>query len=205
MSKYGLEFIATPYKRNLKFVEGLKKYLKRQLMLQLELSFEKLVDAALHLESVEMEHSDDGGVGSTNPTKKRFPPGKSGSSFQHKKKKAISSSSQPQTQSQTPAQPSGTRPPKKCFNCGSPDHFIRECPKPLYCTFCKKEGHRISACPIAPASAKPGRLNAAKAPTTSAQPKGTHPSVLEGSILFHGRSFRVLLIRVSLTHSYQRN
>ena len=67
LSKYGLEFIATPYKRNLKFVEGLKKYLKRHLMLQLELSFEKLVDAALHLESVEMEHSDDDRGGSKNP------------------------------------------------------------------------------------------------------------------------------------------
>ena len=41
-------------------------------MLQLELSFEKLVDSALHLEAVEMEHSDDGGVGPPTPPRRDF-------------------------------------------------------------------------------------------------------------------------------------
>ena len=82
-----------------------------------------------------MEHSEDGGVGASNPAKKRFPPGKSGSFLaQKKKKKAISSSSQPQIQPQSQSQPSGTRPPRKCFNCDSPDHMIKECPKPLSCS-----------------------------------------------------------------------
>ena len=56
MSKYGLEYISTSYKKNLKFVFGLKKYLKKSLMLQLKISFEELVDVALHLEAVEKEH-----------------------------------------------------------------------------------------------------------------------------------------------------
>ena len=41
LSQYGLEFISTSYKKNLKFVSGLKKYLKKSLLLQLKLSFEE--------------------------------------------------------------------------------------------------------------------------------------------------------------------
>ena len=167
-------------------------------MLQLKLPFDELVDAALHLEAVEHERDSDGdGEGSKNPNQRRGPFQKNKPWNKKKKTGGFAVQAQPQIQSQ----PSGTRPPRKCFNCGSPDHFIRECPKPLYCTFCKKEGHRISTCPIAPASAKPGKLNAAKAPASSARPRGTHPSVLEGSILFHGRSCRVLF-DTGASHSF---
>ena len=74
LSKYGLEYISTPYKKNLKFVSGLKKYLKKSLMLQLKLSFEELVDSALHLEAVEKEiDSGDDVEVRKNPNKKQFP------------------------------------------------------------------------------------------------------------------------------------
>ena len=47
LSKYRVEFINTPRKKNLRFVEGLKKYLKNVLLLQLNLPFEELVDSAI--------------------------------------------------------------------------------------------------------------------------------------------------------------
>ena len=74
LSKYGLEFISTSYKKNLKFVSGLKKYLKKSLLLQLKLSFEELVDSALHLETVEKECDSGNEVEvRKNPDKKQSP------------------------------------------------------------------------------------------------------------------------------------
>ena len=94
LSKYGLEFISTSYKKNLKFVSGLKKYLKKSLLLQLKLSFEELVDSALHLETVEKECDSDVDVEvSKNPNKKRFPFHRPNSSSNKKKKKQATYSS----------------------------------------------------------------------------------------------------------------
>ena len=152
---YGLEFISTSYKKNLKFVSGLKKYLKKSLLLQLKLSFKELVDSALHLETVEKEcDSGDDVEVSRNSNKRQFPFQKS-RSFPSKKKKTGSSNSQPQSV--------GTPFIRKCFNCGSPDHMIRACPKPLFCRYCKKEGHHVSTCPTVPAVAMSSKLYAAKA------------------------------------------
>ena len=152
LSKYGVEFINTPRKKNLRFVDGLKKYLKKVLLLQLKLSFEELVDSALCLEAVEKERdSGDNVEVSKNPNKKRFPFHKPNSS-NHKKKKQATSSSQPSSA------PSVQR---VCYNCGSLDHFLHSCPKPRICRYCKKEGHRVSDCPIASKGFKSGKLNVA--------------------------------------------
>ena len=100
----------------MKFVSGLKKYLKKSLLLHLKLSFEDLVDSALHLETIEKEcDSGDDVEVSKNPNKKLFLFQKS-RSFPSKKKKTGSSNSQPQS-ARTPFI-------RKYFNCGSPDHMI---------------------------------------------------------------------------------
>ena len=89
LSKYVLEHVSTPYKNDLKFVNGLKKYLKRPLLLQLDRSFKKLVDVALHLEAVEkeMDSNDDVGV-RKNHGKKKFS-SHNAKSFPNKKKKTV--------------------------------------------------------------------------------------------------------------------
>lgn len=192
LSKYGLEFISTSYKKNLKFVSGLKKYLKKSLLLQLKLSFEELVDSALHLETIEKECDSDVDVEvSKNPNKRPFPIQKK--PFPSKKKKTGGPSSQPQS--------SGTPFVRKCFNCGSPDHIIRACPKPLFCRYCKREGHRSSTCPIAPNNSSSGKLNVANASGGPSQSKGISPSILEGSILFYDHSIRVLF-DTGASHSF---
>ena len=120
LSKYGLEFIGTPYKKNLKFVFGHKKYLKKSLMLQLKLSFEELVDSALHLEAVEKERdSSDEAEVRKNPHKMTFPFQRSQSFPPRKKEKQDGSSFHPY------ASPSSIR-VLACFNCGSRDHLARE-------------------------------------------------------------------------------
>ena len=40
LSKYGVEYINTPLKKNQRFVYGLKKSLKKPLLLKLEVSFD---------------------------------------------------------------------------------------------------------------------------------------------------------------------
>ena len=176
LSKYGLEFISTSYKKNMKFVSGLKKYLKKSLMLQLKLSFEELVDSALHLEAIEKEcDSGDDVEVRKNPNKKKFPFHKQGF-FPSKKKKPIESGSNSQS--------AGTPSIRKCFNCGSPDHMIRACLKPLFCRYCKNEGHHVSSCPTVPANAKSGKLYVDKASGGSSQPRGNSPSILDGIIMF---------------------
>ena len=109
-----------------------------------------------------------------------------------KKKKQATSSSQPSSA------PSNQR---ACYNCGSLDHLLRSCPKSRICRYFKKEGHWVSDCPIAPKGFKSGKLNVAKASGDSSQPKGITPSVLEGFILFHGRSIRVLF-DTGASHSF---
>ena len=161
-------------------------------MLQLKLSFEELVDSALHLGTVEKECDSDFDVEvSKNPNKKPFPFQKK--SFPSKKKKTGGSSSQPQS--------SGTPFVRKCFNCGSSDHIIRACSNPLFCRYCKKEGHHVSTCPTVSAVAKSSKLYAAKNSEGPAQPKGISPSILEGSFLFHDHSIRVLF-DTGASHSF---
>ena len=130
-------------------------------MLELKLSFEELVDSALHLEAIEGEcdSSDDVEV-CKNPNKKQSPLDEP-EFFPSKKKKSVESDS--------PSQSAGTPSIRKCFNCGSPDHMIRACPKPLFCRYCKKEGHRISTCPIAPNNSQPGKPSIADAPGGSSR------------------------------------
>lgn len=61
-------------KKNLKLVSGFKKYLKKSLMLQLKVSFDELVNSALHLEAVEKEKDSSNEVEvRKNPYKKKFP------------------------------------------------------------------------------------------------------------------------------------
>jgi hypothetical protein len=91
------------------------------LMLQFKLSFEELVDSMLHLEAVEKERdSSDETEVCKNSNKKKFQFHKL--KFFPQKKKFVGSNSQP---SGAPS----TR--KECFNCGSSDHMICDCPKPI--------------------------------------------------------------------------
>ena len=55
LSKYGIEYINTPMKKNQRFVYGLNKNLKKPLLLKLEVSFDQLVDIALRLEEADRE------------------------------------------------------------------------------------------------------------------------------------------------------
>lgn len=53
LSKYGLELIRTPLHKNQKFVDMLRKHLRKTLLTQLEVSFEKLVDTTLKLKEIQ--------------------------------------------------------------------------------------------------------------------------------------------------------
>ena len=55
LSKYGVEYINTPLKKNQRFVYGLNKNLKKPLLLKLEVSFDQLIDIALRLEEADRE------------------------------------------------------------------------------------------------------------------------------------------------------
>ena len=55
LSKYGVEYINTPFKKDQRFVYGLNKNLKRSLLLTLEVSFDQLIDIALRLEEADRE------------------------------------------------------------------------------------------------------------------------------------------------------
>ena len=55
LSKYGVEYINTPLKKNQRFVYGLNKNLKKPLLLKLEVTFDQLVDIALRLEEANKE------------------------------------------------------------------------------------------------------------------------------------------------------
>ena len=48
---------------------------------------------------------------------------------------------------------------KRCYNCGSSDHYVTKCPEPLYCRYCKGLGHYLSTCPTRP-SKREGKLKA---------------------------------------------
>ena len=50
---------------------------------------------------------------------------------------------------------------KRCYNCGSSDHYVTKCPEPLYCRYCKGSGHYLSTCPTRP-SKREGKLKASK-------------------------------------------
>lgn len=118
-------------------------------MLRLELTFEKLVDAALQLEAIEKEKdSNDEGNVRGNPNKMKFFH-KSRPFHPSKKKKHRGSFQSPATASAKPF---------SCFNCGAPDHPVRKCPKPKRCLYCKKERHLVSACPKREKVSRQGHL-----------------------------------------------
>ena len=50
LSKFGIEYINTPSKKNQRFVYGLNKNLKKPLLLKLEVPFDELVVIELRLE-----------------------------------------------------------------------------------------------------------------------------------------------------------
>lgn len=35
-----------------------------------------------------------------------------------------------------------------CYNCGSEDHFFRDCYRPVVCFSCKESGHKVRKCSL---------------------------------------------------------
>ena len=134
LSKYGIDYINTPLKKNQRFIYGLNKNLKKPLLLKLNVPFDELVDIALRLEEADRESASE--VGTSN---KRH-------SFIKFKSPNSSKKGKPTTSVATTSTP--TR--GMCYNCGSRDHYSNSCPQPLFCRYCKSSGHLLSSCPVRP-------------------------------------------------------
>lgn len=122
LSKYGVKHINTPLKKNQKFVYELKKNLKKALLLKLEVSFEKLVDTALRLNEEKKDNSDEAGGVKRSFSQKKHP---------FNKFMSFNSNKTPKKQGHDSKELS--RITGECFNCGSKEHFIKDCPKPIIC------------------------------------------------------------------------
>ena len=171
LSKYGVEYINTLLKNNQRFVYGLNKNLKKSLLLKLEVSFDQLIDIALRLEKAYKES--DVEVGSAKPNsnnnKKRHPFIRFESPNPSKRAKQETSIAK------TPIPNRG-----ECYNCGSKNHYINRCPRPISCRYCKSADHYISLCPKRQ-SRREGKL---QAPSNSSLSQGTFHSIIDGIVLF---------------------
>ena len=139
LSKYGVENINTTLKKNQRFVYGLNKNLKKPLLLKLEVSFDQLIDIALRLKEADNE-------GDVEVVRAQ-------QNFNNNSKRPIKfkgSNSNKKGKQQTPVAKTPTSSRGRCYNCGSTDHHVRECPKPLFCRYCKGSGHLLSSCPKLP-------------------------------------------------------
>ena len=88
----------------------------------------------------------------------------------------------------------------RCYNCGSTDHYAKECLKPLFCRYCKSSGHLISTCPILQ-SRREAELNVVQAPSDTFHGQGISHSILDGIIMFCDHSIRVLF-DTGASHSF---
>ena len=131
LSKYGVEYINTPLKKNQRFVYGLNKNLKKPLLLKLEVAFDQLVDIALRLEEADRESDVEVEGAKPNFNNKKRPNKFKGPYHNKKGKQATLAAKSPS--------PSGA----SCFNCGSGDHYANKCSKPKSCRYCKILDHYI--------------------------------------------------------------
>ena len=115
LSKYGVEYINTPMKKNQRFVYGLNKNLKKQLLLKLEVSFDQLIDIALRLEEADNE-----GDVEVVRAKQNFNNNMKGP-IKFKGPNPIKKGKQ-----QTPLAKSPISSRGRCYNCGSTDHYAKE-------------------------------------------------------------------------------
>lgn len=188
LSKYGVEYISTPLKKNQRFVYGLNKNLKKPLLLKLEVPFDQLIDIALHLEEADREN-DVEVVGSKPNFNNRKRPNKFKGPYPSKKGKQA-----------TPAAKTFSSTEGKCFNCGSRDHFTNKCSKPRTCCYCKSPDHYLSSCPKLQ-NRKEGKLNVAQAPGNTSRGQGIYHSILDVIIIFRDQPIRVLF-DTGASHSF---
>ena len=79
LSKYGPDLVNTPFKKNQKFVDGLRRKLKEQLLTQLRSTFDEIVDLAMRYEDLYRERDD------APPNRQNFVPKRKAPFFPKKK------------------------------------------------------------------------------------------------------------------------
>lgn len=189
LSKYGVEYINTPLKENQRFVYGLKKNLKKPLLLKLEVSFDQLIDIALRLEEADRESDVEvvGAKSNFNNNKKR--PNKSKGPYPNKKGK------QATPVAKTSASGSG-----QCYNCGFKDHYANKRSKPSAYRYCKSPDPYLSACSKLQ-NKKERKLNVVQTASNTSHGRGISHFILDGIIVFRDHPIRVLFY-TGASHSF---